>query len=117
MNLAVAHTTRHRAEAFETVRCLRDRANQKFLSIRGGLPSVRDSLYDDTDFQAKFPQHTVIREQLRDAALRPQTPVYQVLSTRLAATLAPISAIDPQRTADELTREAQKALDGKGLIP
>lgn len=117
LNLAVAHTTRHRAEAFETVRCLRDRANQKFLSIRGGLPSVRDSLYDDTDFQAKFPQHTVIREQLRDAALRPQTPVYQVLSTRLAATLAPISAIDPQRTADELTREAQKALDGKGLIP
>jgi multiple sugar transport system substrate-binding protein len=45
LNLAVAPTTRHRAEAFEAVRCIRDVENQKYTSIEGGLPAVRASLY------------------------------------------------------------------------
>lgn len=117
LNLAVAATTRHRAEAFETIRCLRDPENQRYVSVRGGLPAVRPSVYDDPQFQARYPQHELIRRQLVDAAVRPKTPVYQVLSTRMSATLAPISAIDPEATADELAEQAQKALDGKGLIP
>ena len=35
----------------------------------------------------------------------------------MSATLAPVSAIDPERTADELAAQVQKAIDGKGLIP
>jgi multiple sugar transport system substrate-binding protein len=31
--------------------------------------------------------------------------------------LNPITEIDPERTADELTTEVQKAIDGKGLLP
>ncbi|ORX08339.1 extracellular solute-binding protein [Mycolicibacillus trivialis] len=117
LNLAVAATTRHRAEAFETIRCLRDPENQKYVSVRGGLPAVRPSVYDDPQFQARYPQHELIRRQLVDAAVRPKTPVYQVVSTRMSATLAPISAIDPETTADDLAEQVQKALDGKGLIP
>ncbi|MGV0633358.1 extracellular solute-binding protein [Mycolicibacillus trivialis] len=117
LNLAVAATTRHRAEAFETIRCLRDPENQKYVSVRGGLPAVRPSVYDDPQFQARYPQHELIRRQLVDAAVRPKTPVYQVVSTRMSATLAPISAIDPETTAYELAEQVQKALDGKGLIP
>ena len=56
-------------------------------------------------------------EQLTNAAVRPATPVYQAVSTRISATLAPITGIDPERTADELTVQVQKAIDGKGLIP
>ncbi|KLO27714.1 ABC transporter substrate-binding protein [Mycolicibacter heraklionensis] len=117
LNLAVARTTRHRAEAFEAVRCLRNTANQKYVAIEGGLPAVRASVYADPQFQEKYPQHNVIRQQLTDAAVRPVTPVYQAVSTRISATLAPISAIDPERTADELTVQVRKAIDGKGLIP
>ncbi|MCV7086716.1 ABC transporter substrate-binding protein [Mycolicibacter hiberniae] len=117
LNLAVARTTRHRAEAFEAVRCLRSPANQKYVAIEGGLPAVRASVYDDPQFQQKYPQHNVIRQQLTDAAVRPATPVYQAVSTRISATLAPISVIDPERTADELAVQVQKAIDGKGLIP
>ncbi|BBY34774.1 ABC transporter substrate-binding protein [Mycolicibacter minnesotensis] len=117
LNLAVAKTSRHRSEAFEVVRCLRDVANQKYVAIEGGLPAVRASVYSDPQFQEKYPQHKVIRQQLTDAALRPATPVYQAVSTRISATLAPITAIDPERTADELTVEVRKAIDGKGLIP
>jgi multiple sugar transport system substrate-binding protein len=31
--------------------------------------------------------------------------------------LAPIASIDPEKTADVLTEQVQKAIDGKGLIP
>jgi len=117
LNLAVARTTRHRAEAFEAVRCLRNVANQKYVAIEGGLPAVRASVYADPQFQQKYPQHNMIRQQLTDAALRPVTPLYQVVSTRMSATLAPITAIDPERTADELAVQVRKAIDGKGLIP
>ena len=40
-----------------------------------------------------------------------------MVSTRISATLAPITQIDPDKTADELTEQVQKAIDGKGLIP
>ena len=117
LNLAVARTTRHRAEAFEVVRCLRDVANQKYLAIEGGLPAVSATVYADPQFQRKYPQHELIRQQLTDAAVRPVTPVYQSVSTRISATLAPITEIDPEHTADELTAQVRKAIEGKGLIP
>ncbi|MDV3124392.1 ABC transporter substrate-binding protein [Mycobacterium sp. 21AC1] len=117
LNLAVAATSQHKAEAFEAIRCLRNVDNQRYTSVEGGLPAVRASLYDDPEFQAKYPQYAIIREQLTNAAVRPATPVYQAVSTRISATLAPITEIDPERMADELTEQVQKAIDGKGLIP
>lgn len=117
LNLAVAKTTQHRAEAFEAVRCLRNLENEKYLSIQGGLPTVRASLYDDPQFQLKYPAYAIIRDQLTDAAVRPLTPNYQSVSMRISATLAPITAIDPENTADKLAAEVRKAIDGKGLIP
>jgi multiple sugar transport system substrate-binding protein len=117
LNLAVGKNTQHKAEAFEAVRCLRNVENQRFTSVEGGLPAVRSSLYDDPAFQKKYPQYAIIREQLTNAAVRPATPVYQAVSTRISVTLAPINRIDPERTADQLTKQVQQAIDGKGLIP
>ena len=117
LNLAVGRNTQHKAEAFEAIRCLRNVENQRYTSVEGGLPAVRASLYDDPAFQKKYPQYQIIRDQLTNAAVRPATPVYQAVSTRISATLAPIAAIDPERTADELADQVQKAIDGKGLIP
>jgi multiple sugar transport system substrate-binding protein len=117
LNLAVARTTGHRAEAFEAIRCLRSLDSQKYISMQGGLPPVRASLYSDPQFQAKYPMHAIIRQQLTDAAVRPATPVYQAVSIRLSTALEPLTDIDPERTADELTRQVQKAIDGKGLLP
>jgi multiple sugar transport system substrate-binding protein len=117
LNLAVASTTRHRAEAFEAVRCLRSQQHQRFISIEGGLPAVRASLYSDPQFQATYPMYTIIRQQLTDAAVRPVTPAYQAVAIREAATLNPIIEIDPERTADDLATEVRKAIDGEGLLP
>jgi multiple sugar transport system substrate-binding protein len=117
LNLTVARTTRHKAEAFEAVRCLRNLTNQKYVSIAGGLPAVRASLYSDPRFQAKYPMYETIRRQLTDAAVRPATPAYQAVSLRMSSALSPITAIDPERTADVLAAQVQKAIDGKGLLP
>lgn len=117
LNLAVASTTRHRAEAFEAIRCLRSLPNQQYISNAGGLPPVRTSVYSDPQFQSKYPMYTIIRQQLTDAAVRPATPAYQAMSIRLAATLTPIAEIDPERKADELATQVRKAIDGKGLLP
>ncbi len=117
LNLAVAKTTRNKGDAFEAIRCIRNLDNQRYTSIEGGLPAVRESLYSDPEFQQKYPQYAIIRDQLTNAAVRPATPNYQAVSTRISATLAPVSSIDPDKTADELTEQVQKAIDGKGLIP
>lgn len=117
LNLAVGKNTQHKTEAFEAIRCLRNVDNQRYTSVEGGLPAVRASLYDDPAFQQKYPQYEIIRQQLTNAAVRPATPVYQAVSTRISAALAPITDIDPERTADELAEQVQKAIDGKGLIP
>jgi len=117
LNFAVASTTRHPAEAFEAIRCIRSESNQRYTSIDGGLPAVRASLYSDPDFQKKYPQYAIIRDQLITAAVRPATPNYQAMSSRISATLAPITSIEPETTADELAVQVQKAIDGKGLIP
>jgi multiple sugar transport system substrate-binding protein len=117
LNLAVAKTTRHQAEAFEAIRCVRSLKNEKYISLQGGVPAVRTSLYSDPQFQAKYPMYDIIRQQLINAAVRPATPLYQAVSTRLSAALDPINEIDPQSTADYLTAQVQKAIDGKGLLP
>jgi multiple sugar transport system substrate-binding protein len=117
LNLAVSKTTRHQAEAYEAIRCLRDPSNEKYISLEGGLPAVRTSLYADPQFQAKYPMYEIIRRQLSNAAVRLATPAYQAVSTRIAATLAPITRIDPETTADELAVQVRKAIDGKGLLP
>jgi multiple sugar transport system substrate-binding protein len=117
LNLAVAKTSQHKAEAFEVIRCLRSPENQRYTSVEGGLPAVRASLYDDPAFQARYPQYEIIRRQLTDAAVRPASPQYQAVSTRISVTLSPITEIDPERTAHELAEQVQKAIDAKGLIP
>jgi multiple sugar transport system substrate-binding protein len=61
--------------------------------------------------------YEIIRRQLINPAVRLATPVYQAVSTRIAATLAPITRIDPEATADALAVQVRKAIDGKGLLP
>src|ERR1700722_2025547 len=117
LNLAVSTTSRHKAEAFDAIRCLRSPANEKYVSLAGGPPAVRTSLYSDAQFQAKYPMYEIIRQQLTDPAVRLATPAYQSVSTRIAATLAPITRIDPEKTADELAVQVGKAVQGKGLLP
>ncbi|UQX09700.1 extracellular solute-binding protein [Candidatus Mycobacterium methanotrophicum] len=117
LNLAVAKTTRHKAAAYQAVRCLRDVQSEKVVALQGGLPAARTSLYSDPQFQAKYPMYNIIRQQLTNAAARIATPAYQAVSVRMSAALSPITEIDPEKTADDLAAQVQMAVDGRGLLP
>ncbi|WP_040926096.1 ABC transporter substrate-binding protein [Saccharomonospora marina] len=131
-NLAVSSASTHKPEAFEAALCLRSAENQKFSALKDGVPPTIESVYDDPtpldpsepadpennpSMATEYPMKDTIRDELKDAAVRPLTPAYQNLSTVMAKVLSPPSAIDPQRTAERLRQELTDALDSKGVIP
>ncbi len=131
-NLAVSAYSTHKPEAFEAALCLRSEESQKFSAINDGVPPTIESIYtDDTPLDASkpedaktnpsmstaYPMKEAILEALQDAAVRPLTPVYQNLSTVTSKVLSPPADIDPQKTANRLRAELQKALESKGVLP
>ncbi|MET9328918.1 extracellular solute-binding protein [Tsukamurella sp. NPDC003166] len=119
INFAVAKTTRYEKQAFEALACLTNEAAERKYAVKGGTPPILAKLYDDAEFRKAYPMANLIRDQLQEAtaAVRPITPQYQAMSTLLQAKLAPVGSWDPDSLADELTAAAQKAMDGKGLVP
>ena len=116
-NLAVSAYSKHPDLAFDAVKCLRDADNQKFLAIKAGQPPTIESVYADPEMTKAYPMKQEILDELKDAAPRPLTPAYQNLSTVVAAQLSPPSAIDPERTAADLKKSIQDAIDSKGVLP
>lgn len=119
INFAVAKTSQHKEAAFAALDCLTDESAERTYAIKGGTPPVQSSLYDDPEFVKAYPMASLIRDQLQanTTAVRPITPNYVALSTRLQAELAPIGSWDPETKADQLTDAAEKAMNGEGLVP
>jgi multiple sugar transport system substrate-binding protein len=117
VNLAVSKYSRHPDESFEAARCIRNAAHQKFAAINDGVPPTIESVYNDPEMTKAYPMKDVIVAELKDAATRPLTPAYQNVSTVMAATLSPPAALDAEKTAAELRKSIQDALDSKGVLP
>jgi multiple sugar transport system substrate-binding protein len=116
-NLAVSAYSKHPDLAFEAVRCLRNAANQKYLAVNSGQPPTIEAVYGEPEMTKAYPMKEEILNELKDASPRPRTPAYQNLSTVVAAQLSPPSAIDPERTAADLKKSIQDAIDSKGVLP
>ncbi|MDB1086569.1 ABC transporter substrate-binding protein [Streptomyces sp. ACA25] len=131
-NLAVSSYSQNKPAAFEAALCLRSEESQKYQALLSGLPPSIDSVYDDETpldpdqpadpetnptMVTEYPPREDIRAALETAAVRPLTPVYQNLSTVTAKILSPPSAIDPERTADELREQLDAALQAQGVLP
>jgi multiple sugar transport system substrate-binding protein len=54
---------------------------------------------------------------VNNGAVRPKTPLYQVVSTTISHLVAPPSSIDPVTTEQSLHTQINNALQGKGLTP
>ncbi len=119
INFAVAKTTRYEKQAFAALDCLTNEKAGRTYAVKGGTPPVFAKLYDDPEFRKAYPMASLIRDQLQEntAAVRPITPLYTAMSTLLQATLTPVGSQEPDQLADKLTEAAQKAMDGKGLVP
>lgn len=116
INWGVGAYTKHPDEAFDAAACLRNKENQRVAAIKGGLPPTLEALYDDPSFQKAYPFGDLIRKQLDDAAVRPQTPAYADVSLAIAKTVSPPSGIDTSNIVDSLRSKLSDALQSKGLF-
>ncbi|MEV4490501.1 ABC transporter substrate-binding protein [Micromonospora coxensis] len=117
VNMAVSAYSKHPTESFEAARCIRNEKNQKFSAINDGVPPTIEKVYDDPEMAEAYPMKETILEELKEPAVRPLTPAYQSISTVMSAILSPPSAIEPERTADELRQAIADALESKGVLP
>jgi multiple sugar transport system substrate-binding protein len=97
--------------------CLRTPEHQLQTSLEAGDPPVAPSVYEQAEFKKAYPMGPDMLAELKTAASRPTTPLYQNISTIVSRTLSPPSSIDPKQTAQELKDSIQQAIDGKGILP
>ena len=117
MNYAISTYSRHPAEAFDAAQCMRSPESQLKHALDAGNPPTNRTVYDNPEFQEKYPMYKELLTQLQNAVPRPISPVYQNISTILSTTLSPPAAINPQASAQELRTAIQAAIDGKGILP
>ena len=116
-NLGVSATSRHPAEAFEAVQCLRNRDNQLRHAIGTARPPTLVALYDDPEFQEHYPAWREIRDSLNHASVRPKTPAYKTISIVISDLLNPPAKIDPNTVVGQLADQIAKAVTSQGLVP
>jgi trehalose/maltose transport system substrate-binding protein len=116
-NVAVSAYGKHQDLAFQAALCLRSADSQQYLAVNSGQAPSIEKVYDAPEMTKAYPMKAVLLDELKSSAPRPRTPAYQNLSTVVAASLSPPSAIDPQKTADTLRKSIQDAIDSKGVLP
>lgn len=116
INLGVAAHSRHPGFAFEAAACLASEPNQRLAATRGGLPPTSAALYDDAGVRATFPFADLLRETLRSAVQRPQTPLYADVSLAISHTLHPMRDIESGADGERLRAAVRRALHSGGLL-
>jgi multiple sugar transport system substrate-binding protein len=117
IDLAVSSTSQHPQLAFQAALCLRDAQNQLIAAVKGGLPPTLASVYNNPQMQAAYPFRHLILQQVNNGAVRPKTPLYQVVSVQISHLVSPPASIVPVPTEQSLRTQINDALQGKGLTP
>jgi multiple sugar transport system substrate-binding protein len=116
INFGVGGYTKHPTEAFAAAACMRNRDHQKLYALKGGLPPTINALYDDPALAKPYPFKALIRQQLNDASVRPQSPAYSDISLAISKGLSPPSSINPTTVVKTLTDQIDKAQDSGALL-
>jgi multiple sugar transport system substrate-binding protein len=117
IDLAVSAYSQHKSLAFQAALCLRDAQNQLIGATVGGVPPTIASLYNNPALYPDYPFHADILTSLENASVRPQTPVYQVVSIDISHLMSPSSGISPSGTEQSMVGQINNALQSKGLVP
>ncbi len=117
IDLAVSSTSQHAQLAFQAALCLRNAENQLNAAIKGGLPPTLASVYNNPKMQSAYPFRHLILAQVNNGAVRPKTPLYQVVSVQISHLISPPASIVPVPTEQSLRTQINNALQGKGLTP
>jgi multiple sugar transport system substrate-binding protein len=116
-NLGVSATSRHPAEAFEAVQCLRNRDNQLRNAVEMEMAPTLVALYDDPALRKRYPEWQAILDSLNNASVRPKTPAYKNISIVISDLLNPPAKINPNTVVGQLADQITKAVTSQGLVP
>src|SRR5690242_14977265 len=117
IDLAISSTSQHAQLAFQAALCLRNAENQLNAAVKGGLPPTLASVYNNPKMQSAYPFRHLILQQVNNGAVRPKTPLYQVVSVQISHLVSPPASIVPVPTEQSLRTQINDALQGKGLTP
>ena len=121
VNLGVSAFSENQDLAWKAVECLVGAENQLATADAGGLPPVREDLYDSKQIEKVYPGFSqIIRESIADAAARPsESPAYQDIPLAIQNAVHPTTEIDPDdpsATYDELRELLEQAINREGLL-
>jgi multiple sugar transport system substrate-binding protein len=116
INLAVGEFSKHKAQAFAAIQCLRNPQNEIRNAVLGGLPPVLEKIYSEPAFQKAYPMWKAIFATLKNASVRPKTPAYQSVSLQISYTLTPPTSVSAGLLGTLRSRIGD-AINSKGLVP
>jgi len=120
INLGVSKFSENQDQAFDAIKCLIQPNNQLEIAATGGLPPVREDLFDEKEIDEVYPGFAdLMRESIDAAVARPVTPAYQDLSLAIQRTIHPLDDIDLAEistTVEELRENVETALAREGLL-
>jgi multiple sugar transport system substrate-binding protein len=121
INIGVSSFSDKKDLAWEAVQCLIRPQNQLTIAELGGLPPVREDLYDDPKIDEIYPGFAQqIHDAIETAGPRPsESPAYQDLSLAIQRGVHPVTEIDPQdpqETYDNLRDLVEQAVKREGLL-
>jgi multiple sugar transport system substrate-binding protein len=111
-NLGIPKTGRNPELATQAALCMTSKKWQAQEAINDGLPPVMNSVYDDPEVRKVYPFADLMREQLKDAVVRPPTPSYSDVTLAIQDTLHPPASINPQESITTLKDRLNILADG-----
>jgi multiple sugar transport system substrate-binding protein len=111
-NLGVPKTSKNVKLAVEAALCMTSEKWQRQQAIDEGLPPVMNRVYDDAEVRKVYPFADLLRDQLKDAVVRPPTPSYSDVTLAIQDTLHPPASIEPEKAIDTLRDRLQILADG-----
>jgi trehalose/maltose transport system substrate-binding protein len=115
-NLGISAFSQHPDLAFKAAECLIKPSNQSRNAIKGGLAPVAASIYDQPAFAKAYPFHQLIKQQLQNYGIRPQTPAYADVTLAIQKTLSPTSSIQPSTVVNTLANKIKLSLSSAALL-
>jgi multiple sugar transport system substrate-binding protein len=116
INVGVGAFSSQRDLAVEAAQCIVSAENQSYYFVSNGNPAVLESVYDDPKVIEAFPMASTIRQSLRQAAPRPQTPYYNEVSSVVQRTWHPLGAVDPATTPQDTAETLRAVLRKEDLL-
>lgn len=121
INLAVSAFSDNKELAFEAIECLVQPENQLEIASAGGLPPVREDLYDSKEIDKVYPGFAeLVRASIETAVPRPsESPAYQDIALAIQRAVHPTTDIDPQDPAptyEDLRDKLEQAINREGLL-